>query len=141
MSEQNKAVICKLVDGLWTRRDMTVFDAVFSDRFVDRTPPPGTDGSRASFKQLVIGFQSAFPDGVTTLDDVVAEGDKVAWRWTFSGKHAGSMMGMPATGKHVKITGFTIDRISGGQIVERWHQMDMASMMRQLGMGSGQSGR
>lgn len=141
MSEQNKAVIRKLVDGLWNRRDPKVFDATFSDRFVDRTPMPGTDGSKAGFKQMVMGLQSAFSEDHTTLDDLVAEGDRVAWRWTFRGKHTGPLMGVPATGKQVTITGITIDRISGGQIVERWHQIDTMGMMQQIGAIPAPGGR
>jgi steroid delta-isomerase-like uncharacterized protein len=132
MSEQNKNVIRKLVDGVWIRRDMAVFDATFSDQFVDRTPRPGMDPGKTAFKQMVMGVQAAFSEDHTSLDDMVAEGDKVAWRWTYRGKNTGSFMGMPPTGKHVTFGGFTIDRIVNGQIVERWHQMDIAGLMQQL---------
>ncbi len=132
MSEQNKNVIRKLVDGVWNRRDLSVFDATFSDAFVDRTPRPGMDPGKAAFRQMVIGLQAAFSEDKTTLDDLIAEGDKVAWRWTYRAKNTGSFMGMPPTGKQITLTGFTIDRIANGQIVERWHQMDVAGLMQQL---------
>jgi len=132
MSQQNKDVIRKLVDGVWIHRDLNVFDATFSDAFVDRTPRPGMDPGKAAFRQMVIGMQAAFSEDHTSLDDMVAEGDKVAWRWTYRGKNTGPLMGMPPTGKTVTFCGFTIDRIVNGQIVERWHQMDVAGMMAQL---------
>lgn len=133
MSEQNKAVIRKLVDGLWNKQDLKVFDASFSDRFVDHNPMPGSDGSKATFKQLVMGMQSAFSEAHTHLDDMVAEGDKVAWRWTFKGKHTGPLMGVPPSGRQVSFSGFTIDRLANGQIVERWHMLDIPGLMQQIG--------
>ena len=133
MSEQNKEVIRRLVDGVWTRRDMKVFDAVFADAFVDRTPMPGVGADKAAFQQMVLGFQAAFSDDHTAIDDLISEGDKVAWRWTYRGKNTGPLMGMPATGKPVSVTGITVDRIAGGQIIERWHMIDMPGLMQQLG--------
>lgn len=143
MSEQNKAVIRGLVEGFWNKKDVKAFDDAFAARFVDRTPMPGTDGTKEALKAVVLGIQAAVPDARTTLDDLVAEGDKVTWRWTFQGTHKGPLMGIPATGKRITLTGITIDRIAGGQIVERWHQIDTLSLMQQLGVipPPGQSSR
>ena len=133
MSEANKAVIRRLVDGYWTKRDVKVFDEVFAARFIDHHPMPGVPGTKDGLRQLTLGLQSAFPDGQTMLDDVLADGDRVAWRWTFQGTQKGPVMGIPATGKSITITGITIDRIAAGQIVERWSQIDTLGMMTQLG--------
>jgi steroid delta-isomerase-like uncharacterized protein len=143
MSEQNKAVIRRLVDGFWNKKDVKVFDEVFAARFVDRTPMAGTEPTKEGFKAMVLGIQAAIPDARTTVDDLISEGDKVAWRWTFQGTQKGPLMGIPATGKRISFTGFTIDRIAGGQIVERWHQVDTMGLMQQLGVipPPGQSGR
>lgn len=134
MSEANKAVIRRLIDGYWNKRDPKVFDEVFAARFLDHTPMPGTQGTKEGLRQLTLGVQSAFPEGHNTLDDVLADGDKVAWRWTYRGVHKGPLMGVPATGKTITITGITIDRIAGGQIIERWSQIDSLGMMTQLGV-------
>lgn len=134
MSEKNKALIRMLSDRFWNKRDATVFDEVFAKDFVDHNPPPGSDGSREGFKQVALALQAAFPDGKTTIEDMVAEGDKVVWRWSQLATHKGPIMGVPATGKRVKIEGITIDRISGGKIVERWSRIDSLGFMQQLGM-------
>jgi steroid delta-isomerase-like uncharacterized protein len=136
MSDANKAVVQQLVEGLWNKGDIGVFEALFADDFIDRNPMPGMEANKAAFRQLVLGFQAAFSGTRVTADDIIAEGDKVAWRWTFRGTHTGPLMGIPPTGKSVTITGYTFDRIANGQVAERWHQIDMAGMMQQLGVGN-----
>lgn len=133
MSAQNKAVIRRLADGFWNQKDAKVFDEVFASHYVDHTPMPGTEGTKEGFRAVANGLQAALPDAHTTIDDVVAEGDKVAYRWEFSGTHRGPLMGIPATGKTVTIAGISIDRIADGQIVERWSQVDSLGLLQQLG--------
>lgn len=139
MVEQNKALVRRLVDGVWVKRDLNVFDAVFSEKFVDHNPM-GADPGKAAFKQVIMGFHAAFSEDHTTIEDIIAEGDKVVWRWSYRGKHTGPLMGMPPTGKHVTVSGINIDRIEGGQIVERWHQVDLAGLLKQIG-GTPPAGR
>lgn len=79
-------------------------------------------------------YRSAFPDTKMTIDLQIAEGDKVTTRWTAHGTHKGELMGIPATGKQVTITGVGIDRIAGGRIVETWGEFDLMGMMQQLGV-------
>lgn len=133
MLEQNKAVIRRLNEEFWNKRNAKAFDEAIATPFVDHNPMPGTEGSKEDWRKVAIGIQAAFPDGRSTIDDLVAEDDKVTWRWTFRGTHKGPFMGIPATGKTVTITGITIDRLAGGQIVERWSHMDSLGMMQQLG--------
>lgn len=133
MSEQNKAIERRLAAGFWNQRDVKVFDEVFADRFIDHTPMPGSEGTKEGFKQVALALQAAFPDGHTTLHDLVAEGDKVVVSWTYGGIHRGPLMGIPATGKSITMAGISIDRIVNGQIVERWSQVDSLGMMKQLG--------
>ena len=78
-------------------------------------------------------LRNAFPDGHLTLEDMVAEGDRVAARWTFQGTHRGQFMGIAATDKAVSISGIEIERFAGGRIVEHWEQADIMSLMQQLG--------
>jgi len=130
--EQNKAVIQRLVKELWNEGHAAVLDEMFAANFVDHTAPPGSTPGREGLKQLVAMFGAAFSNTSTTVDDLIAEGDKVAWRWTFRGTHSGPFMGIPATGKAITLTGITIDRVVGNQIVERWNQADFTGMMQQL---------
>jgi len=86
------------------------------------------------FKQSMSEFYSGFPDIHFTIDDMVVEGDKVAVRFTFSGKHKGEFMGIPPTNKKVTIWGIYIDRIAGGKFVESWTRYDTLGFMQQLGL-------
>lgn len=92
--------------------------------------PAGPEG----FKQLVSTYRAAFPDLNITVDEVVAEGDKVAGRWTATGTNTGSLMGMPPTGKHATITGISILTFAGGQITEQRTNWDTMGMLQQLGI-------
>ncbi len=130
--EQNKALIHRLNEELWNDGNMAALDQIFAADFVDRTAFPGSAPGREGLKQLVTMFGAAFSNTSSTIDDLVAEGNKVAWRWTFRGTHTGPFMGIPATGNTITFTGITIDRIAGGAIVERWNQADMSGLMQQL---------
>jgi steroid delta-isomerase-like uncharacterized protein len=78
-------------------------------------------------------FFAAFPDMQVEINDLVAEGDKVVTRWTARGTNTGEMMGMPASGKSVTLTGITIDHYRDGKSIEHWENLDMLGMMQQLG--------
>ena len=78
-------------------------------------------------------LRSGIPDFKATIDDVVAEGDRVVIRMTFRGTQTGEFMGMPPTGKSISVGVIDIFRIAGGKIVEHWGQMDSMGMMQQLG--------
>ena len=74
----------------------------------------------------------AFPDGRETVEDQIAEGDKVVTRWSFRGTHNGVLFGIEPTGKNVTLTGIFIDRIEDGKIVEHWDEADILGLMEQL---------
>lgn len=132
-TEQNKAVIRRLNDEFWNKGNVSVVDDVVAADFVDHDTPGKAPG-REGLKQFIIPFRDAFSDIQSTVEDLIGEGDKITWRWTFRGTHSGPVMGIPATGKVITLTGITIDRIAGGQIVERWNQMDAMGMLQQLGV-------
>ncbi|MBI4233560.1 MAG: ester cyclase [Chloroflexi bacterium] len=134
MSEQNKAVVRRLVDGFWEKGDAKVMDEVFAANFIHRNPAPGAPPTREGLKQTNIMIRAAFSNGHTTVDDLVAEGDKVVWRWTFRATHTGPLMGIPATGRQITMTGIVVDRVVGGKIVERWDVSDVMGLMQQLGV-------
>jgi steroid delta-isomerase-like uncharacterized protein len=85
-------------------------------------------------KHFASAFRSAFPDGQSTVEDQIAEGDKVVTRYTFSGTHQGEFMGIPPTGNRVQMTGVYVSRISGEKIVEEWNNYDLLGLMQQLGV-------
>jgi len=87
-----------------------------------------------NYKQHVSAFSSAFPDLHFTIDDMVAEGDKIALRVTATGTNKGAFRGIPPTNKKVTVEMIQIDRIVGGKFVEGWSRYDTLGLMQQLGL-------
>jgi predicted ester cyclase len=100
---------------------------------VTHNPLPGQPPGREGQKQTITAVRAALPDIRSTIDDLIAEGDKVVWRWTARATHQGPLMGIPPTGKQITFGGIVIDRIASGQIVERWDQTDTLGLLQQLG--------
>jgi steroid delta-isomerase-like uncharacterized protein len=135
MSEENKALIQRFVEEAFNKGNLDVADEVYASTFVSHDPTtPGGQGSPESVKQFVNTYLSAFPDGHTTVEDSIAEGGKVTYRWTFRGTHQGELLGTPPTDKQVEITGITINRLSGGKVEEQWNLFDQLGMLQQLGV-------
>jgi len=133
-TEQNKALIGRFIEELFNRGNMSLADEMLAPDFVDREQlPPGIPNDREGVKVLTTMLRGAFPDFKATIDDILAEGDKVVVRMTWSGTHKGEFMGIPATGKRVSFGVIDIIRIAGGKLVEHWGQMDSMGMMQQLG--------
>jgi steroid delta-isomerase-like uncharacterized protein len=124
------------VEGL-NRGDVSVADEAFAPdvviHFIGLAEP--VRGVEA-WKQLVADFLTAFPDMRFTMDDCIAAGDRVAWRWHARGTHTGPLGALPATGRAVAIDGLIFDRVVDGRVVERWEQLDQPGMLRQLGVQS-----
>jgi steroid delta-isomerase-like uncharacterized protein len=128
------------VEALFTRDgDLDSLEETYAQDCVGHAPPfPDIEGLEAA-KGFALGYRQAFPDLLTTTEDMIAEGDKVVIRWTTSGTHQGETEAFgPPTGKRMEITGITIQRFDGdGKIVEGWTLADMLGQMQQLGMGPG----
>jgi steroid delta-isomerase-like uncharacterized protein len=134
-AEQNKVIMRRYFEEAWNKGFLELLDEIVSPDYINHNPfvpdlPPGPAG----LKPIFSGLRSAFPDLQHTLEEQIADGDKVATRWTFRGTHRGELMGIPATGKQVTISGIQIERIAGGKIVEHWRQSDDLGMMQQLGV-------
>ena len=132
--EQNKELVRQMVEEMFNQGNLSRADEFLAPDFVEHEElPPGIPPGREGVKQLTTTLRSAFPDLSATIDDVVAEGDKVVIRQTWSGTHKGEFMGVPPTGRRVSIGVIDIIRVDGGKFVEHWGQMDSMSMMQQLG--------
>lgn len=131
-TEQNKALVRRFIEELWNQKHLAHVDVLVDINYIDHTSgnPPGPE----SLKQFAEAYITAFPDLHTTIEDQVAEGDKVVTRWTSHGTNTGSFFGHPATGKSATIAGMSIDRIAGGKIVESWDAIDQLGMLQQLEM-------
>jgi steroid delta-isomerase-like uncharacterized protein len=131
----NKKIIRRSFEELFTQGQLDVADEVFATSYVghDPTLPRDLHGPE-EFKQFVRTYRAAFPDLVLTVEDQIAEGDRVVTRFTARGTHRGDLMGIPPTGKKVTVTGISIDRVANGKSVESWTNYDLMSMMQQLGV-------
>lgn len=142
--EQNKALARQLVEEVLNRGDMSRADEFLAADFIEHEElPPGVPPGREAPKQLTTMLRSAFPDFKATINDLIAEGDKVVIHMTWNGTQQGEFMDIPPTGKRISVGVFDILRIAEGQIVEHWGLMDRMAMMQQLGVmpmpGQGES--
>ena len=134
MSEQNKAIVRRLFDEMMDMGNMAVFDEIYAANLIYHGTGELENSDLEGLKQLVTAIANAFPNFPGTLDDIIAEGDKVVYRWTFSGTHKAEFNGLPATGKHVEVRAISVNRVAGGKIVEEWENFDQLGMMQQLGV-------
>jgi steroid delta-isomerase-like uncharacterized protein len=132
--EQNKAVIRRFVEEVQNNKNWDVFDELNAEDFVNHSAPPGVPSDRAGGKMFLSSFMSAFPDCHFTIDDMIAEGDQVVTKKTFTGTHTAELNGVPATGNRVTLQFVDIMRVRDGQIVEHWLCMDQLAFMQQLGV-------
>jgi len=131
---ENKALVRRYYDEVWQKGNLAVADEVIVSTFVDHMPLPGQAPGRAGHNQAIIQILSAFPDHQFSIDDLVAEGDRVVGRWTMRATHTGELMGIPPTGKPVVMGGIDILRIVNGRLAEVWHVEDVLGMMQQIGV-------
>jgi len=110
-----------------------LIDELCAENFVDHDPLPGTGPDRQGIHDFVKLIRSAFPDLETTVDEIIAEGDRIAVRSTFRGTHEGDFMGIPATGKKVEVSNYDFVRFENDQAAEHWGTIDSAALMEQLG--------
>ena len=113
---------------------MTEIDETCANNIVWHNSTGGDIRSLEGFKKSMGEFFNAFPDNHFTIDDMIAEGDKVAVRYTITGTHKGKFMGIHPTNKKVTLSAIEIDRIVGGKFVEGWIRFDTLGMMQQLGL-------
>jgi steroid delta-isomerase-like uncharacterized protein len=134
-AEENKAIFRRYVEEVGNQGNLDLADEIF-DRYHAHQP----DGSvlqrgPEDVKRFMGEFREAFPDFHTTIEDQIAEGDKVVSRWRMRGTHVGEFRGIAPTGQELDITGIGIFRFSSeGKVVESWDNFDQLGMMRQLGV-------
>ena len=131
--EANKAVARRFLDA-FDAGDPAIMDEVLAPDFVHRSAGPGEPASREGQMGVVAAFATAFPDGQSTVEHLIAEGDTVVLRWTFTGTHQGDFFGIPPTGKQVTTQGIDWYHLQGGQITELWDVIDEAGLLIQLGV-------
>ena len=130
--EANKAILRRVLEEVLNQKNLDLADEFYATSYVNHIPPNPEIRGPEGFKQLFAMQFAAFPDFHLTAEDIIAEGDKVVTRWTFTGTHEGELMGLPPTGKKVMVTGMVINRFADGKIVEDWENYDILGLMQQL---------
>jgi steroid delta-isomerase-like uncharacterized protein len=132
--EDNKAIIRTYVETIWNQQQLDRADELVAPDFLDHAALPGQAPGLAGAKQKWAMYLTGIPDLHVTIEDLVAEDDKVAARRSYEGTHRGQLLGIPATGKPVQIGGISIFRIAEGKITEHWEQIDGLALIQQLGV-------
>jgi steroid delta-isomerase-like uncharacterized protein len=130
MSEQNKEIVRASFEPL--EDILSAHERLYGADWVGHFPgmPPLDAAGHRQYSEIMI---AAFPDLERTIEDLVAEGDKVVARWTAKGTHTGDFQGIPPTGRVATSSGITIFRIVDGRIVEEWSESDMLGLLQQVG--------
>ena len=130
----NKALIRRFFEEVWSTGDLSRRDSFLAEGYrghvAGAAEPIDRDGWSAWFQ----GFRTAFPDARFTVEDMVAEGDRVAARLTMRGTHLGPLNGVPPTGRAVVVSGMSLERVADGRIVEGWNENDALGLLQQLGV-------
>jgi steroid delta-isomerase-like uncharacterized protein len=128
-----KEIARRLAEDPWRGKLEEVLELV-DDAYVGYVPgSPEPIRGKAGFREFVSAYLTGFPDGKITVDELIAEGDVVAIRWTGRGKNTGELLGMPPSGKQVTLSGMSFTRIVDGKAVEDWTTWDQLAMLQQLG--------
>jgi steroid delta-isomerase-like uncharacterized protein len=132
--EDNKAIIRAYVEMVWNRKQLDRTEEVVASDFIDHAPLPGQAPGLEGAKRKWAMYLTAIPDLRVTIEDLVAEGDKVAVRRSYEGTHQGELLGIPATGKQLQVGSISIFRLVDGKIAENWEQLDRLALLQQLGV-------
>jgi steroid delta-isomerase-like uncharacterized protein len=133
MSDQNKKTVRRMFEEIESQGKLAVADEIFATDFVNHVPMGEMHGPEGA-KQFATMLRNGFPDLHVTIEDQIAEGDKVATRWTARGTHRGEFQGISATGRQMQISGTVISRIANAKIVEQWGNPDLLGLMQRLGV-------
>jgi len=135
-TETNKAITRRFFEEIWNKGNLAVADDVLAPNVVLRIPgqPEADIMGLAAYKERVITYlRAAFPDLQSTIEEMVADGDKVVVRWTWRATHRGEFWGVAPTGKQITYEGISILRLADGKIVDDRFQADLLGLMQQFG--------
>jgi steroid delta-isomerase-like uncharacterized protein len=130
---RNRAVVRRFVQEVWTNGNLDAVDDLFTADSVLHDPDGDIEGP-AALREYNRAYLEAFPDLEYDIEDMLAAGDRVAFRARLRGTHRGEFRGVPATGESFDATGIVIARLENGRIAERWASFDALGMLQQLGL-------
>ena len=133
----NKRVVLRILDEFWGKGNVGVLDELLAADCVNYEQSNPELRGKEACKQWAVEVRRAnmqgFPDVEIELEDLVAEGDKVAKRWVFRGTNTGEYAGIPPTGKQVTMRGITLYKLAGGKVTELYWNYDVLGLLQQLG--------
>jgi steroid delta-isomerase-like uncharacterized protein len=132
--EEMKALVQRHDEDVINKQDLSVLERDLAPDFFDHAAAPGAPQGPEGSRLWLSALHRAFPDLRSTIEEAIAEGDKVVVRKVWTGTHQGELMGIAATGKQVRFEGIVIWRIADGQLAERWAAIDRFGLMQQLGV-------
>ena len=133
-TETNKAIARHFGEEVFNKGNTGAIDQLMASNFIEHNVlPPGLPSGREGVKAMMTMLHGAFPDFHATVDDIVAEGDRVVVRSTWDGTQKGEFLGIPASGKHFTIPVIDIMRIGDSKVMEHWSVIDRLGMIEQLG--------
>jgi predicted ester cyclase len=135
-AEENKALVRRYIEVVWNKRNTAALDELLAPNYKRYVSATATPLTREGQRQRVTGFHTAFPDIHFTIEDLFAEGDRVAFRATFRGTHQGPfpiLQGMAPTGKQVTVSVLDVVRVEHGKFAEHWGGPDVLDLLQQLG--------
>jgi steroid delta-isomerase-like uncharacterized protein len=130
----NRVVVQRFLEEVINQGRLEQANEIVAEDFVELDPLPGQRQGREGLKEVIGMLRAAFPDMHWVVDEMIAEGEKVVTRFTWTGTQQGTFMGIPATGRSVVVKGVVIDRIVGGMMTDSRILMDTMGMMQQLGV-------
>ena len=133
MPTDNKAIVRRFIDEVFVRGRKETVDELLADDFIAHTWPSITGDPKADLKAAIDRAAAGLSDPEFTIEDLIAEGDRVAARLTTAATHSGEFMGMAPSNKRYSIEEIHWFRLRGGKVIEHWHQFDQMGMMKQLG--------
>ena len=134
MSERAKALVLRHHEEVWSRGALSAVDEIYEPDFVGHHPGQLDWTGPEKVKEVVAATRRAFPDFSESVEDVVAEGDRVVTGFTASGTHHGPFRGVAPTGRRISMAEMAIFRVAGDRIVEKWGLTDHFGMFEQLGL-------
>jgi steroid delta-isomerase-like uncharacterized protein len=134
MMADTKTFVRSTTEAIWSTGNAALIDEHMAPNYVLHNAPTGFSPDREGLKAILHAMRSAFPDLRMTVEDVIAEGEKVVQRRSYQGTHQGELFGIPASGKPVSVSQITVSRVADGKFVEEWAETDFLGMLQQLGV-------
>ncbi len=131
--EQNKALLLRYIEAVWHKENPAAVEDFLAPNYRRHRSPVKAPLTREQQKELLVGFRAAFPDVTIEIEDIVAEGDRIAFRSTMRGTHQGEFLDITPTGRKVIFSLLDVVRVEDGRFVEQWGGPDIYDLLQQLG--------